>query len=182
MPEVQVVPGPELGAPYEPMRLLFPSPIGSLGIELCDQVVTSLIIGPDRKMRSRYQSLHELDGSDALDELCGRLAEYLAGARRKLEIDWDLGRSHAGSFERRVLRETVKIPFGKTKTYGAIAEAAGRPEAYRQVLSILLENPIPILIPCHRVVPNKAGIGSYIAGEKKKRWLLNLESQAAEEA
>ncbi len=181
MPEVQVVPGPETGAPYEPMRLLFPSPIGSLGLEICNQVVTSLVIGPDRKQRSLYLPLHDLDDSETLDELFGRLAEYLAGARRKLEIDWDLGRTDLGSFERRVLRETAKIPFGKTRTYGAIAEAAGRPEAYRQVLSILLLNPIPILIPCHRVVPNKSGIGSYIAGEKKKRWLLDLESQAPDE-
>ncbi|NJN37295.1 MAG: MGMT family protein [Nitrospiraceae bacterium] len=63
---------------------------------------------------------------------------------------WDLGRTDLGAFERRVLRETAKIPFGKTRTYGAIAESAGRPEAYRQVLSILLLNPIPLLIPCHR--------------------------------
>ncbi|MEE8138300.1 MAG: MGMT family protein, partial [Thermoanaerobaculia bacterium] len=55
---------------------------------------------------------------------------------------------------------------------------AGRPDAYRLVLSILLANPLPILIPCHRVVTHKSGVGSYIAGVQKKNWLLKLEQKS----
>ena len=166
--------------PYEPLRVLMPSPIGQLGVELCGSVITSLVIVPDRKARSRYTPFHDLDGSDALDEIFGKLAEYFAGARRKFDLDFDLGPSGVTGFPRRVLRETAKIGYGKTRTYSAIAEAAGQPDAYRQVLSILLENPIPFLIPCHRVITHKSGSGSYIAGERKKRWLLDLEKKSVE--
>jgi len=178
MPEVQVVGVGDPPVPYEPLRVLMPSPIGSVGVDLCGAVITGLVIVPDRKARSAYRHLHDLDESDVFDEIFGHLAEYFAGARRKLELDFDLAPSGVTGFARRVLRETAKVGYGKTRTYSSIAEAAGRPDAYRQVLSILHENPIPILIPCHRVVTHKSGVGSFIAGEKKKRWLLDLERKS----
>ncbi len=180
MPEVQVVGVGDSPVPYEPQRVLMPSPIGSVGVVLCGSVITGLVIAPDRKARSTYQPLHDLDESEALDEIFGNLAEYFAGARRKLDLDFDLGPSGVTGFTRRVLRETAKVGYGKTRTYSGLAEASGRPEAYRQVLSILHENPIPILIPCHRVVTHKSGVGSFIAGETKKRWLLDLEQKSLE--
>ena len=161
----------------EPLRVLMPSPIGPLGLELQGTVVTRLLIDPGKEERARFKPLHKIDGSDTLDEIFGRLSEYFAGARRKIEIDVDLAPCGLDSLARRVLKETCKIPYGRTRTYQGIAEAAGRPEAYRQVLSILLENPIPILIPCHRVVTNKSGAGSYIGGAQRKKWLLELESR-----
>jgi methylated-DNA-[protein]-cysteine S-methyltransferase len=123
--------------------------------------------------------LAKLKRSDFLDEVFGRLSEYLAGARRQLDIEYDFGPSGADSFTRRVLKETTKVPYGRTRTYQVIAEAAGRPEAYRQVLAILQENPIPLIVPCHRVVTHRSGIGSWIGGTRKKQWLLRLEQQAA---
>jgi methylated-DNA-[protein]-cysteine S-methyltransferase len=115
---------------------------------------------------------------ETLDEILGRLSEYFAGARRNLEIEHDLGPSGVDLFARRVLKETAKIPYGKTRTYQALADAAGRPEAYRQALSVLMANPIAVVIPCHRVVPSKGdGVGSYIAGTRRKQWLLRLEEQ-----
>lgn len=161
----------------EPLRVLMPSPIGPLGLELQGTVVTRLLIDPVKKERARFKPLHKIDESETLDEIFGRLSEYFAGARRKIEIDVDLAPYGLDSLARRVLKETCKIPYGRTRTYQGIAEAAGRPEAYRQVLSVLLENPIPILIPCHRVVTNKSGAGSYIAGADRKKWLLDLESR-----
>lgn len=160
----------------EPLRVLMPSPIGPLGMELQGTVVTRLLIDPQGEARARFTPLHKIDGSDTLDELFGRLSEYFAGARRKIEIEVDLAPCGLDSLARRVLKETCKIPYGRTRTYQGLAEAAGRPEAYRQVLSILLENPIPILIPCHRVVTHKSGAGSYIGGTDRKKWLLELES------
>jgi len=167
-----------------------PSPIGALGVELTGTAVSRLRIEPGEPERSIYTPLHRIDGSDFLDEVFGRLSEYFAGARRKLELELDLGPCGVNGLARRVLRETAKIAYGKTRSCRALAEAIGSPDSGRQVLSVLLENPIPILIPCHRVREERAGaslgsgigsgIGSYIGGPERKRWLLELESRAEE--
>lgn len=168
--------------PVEPVRVLVPSPLGLLAIDLVGTAITRLVITPAARERKLYTPLgkmkrHQLE---TLDEILGRLSEYFAGARRGLEIEHDLGPSGVDSFARRVLKETSKIPYGKTRTYQAIAEAAGRPEAYRQALSILMANPIAVVIPCHRVVPSKGGgVGNYIGGVRKKQWLLRLEEQVS---
>lgn len=176
MPEIQQHSAEPALMP-EPLRVLMPSPIGPLGMELQGTVVTRLVIDPGKEERARFKPLHKIAGSDTLDEIFGRLSEYFAGARRKIEIDFDLAACGLDTLPRRVLKETCKIPYGRTRTYQEIAEACGRPEAYRQVLSTLLENPIPILIPCHRVVTHKSGTGSYIGGSDRKKWLLEMESR-----
>ena len=164
----------------EPLRFLMPSPVGGLAIELMGSVVTRLVIEPDEERRAAFTPLHDIDGSDLVDEVCGRLSEYFAGARRKLEIEFDLGPSGVNGFAKRVLKEAAKIPYGRTRTYAEIAEAAGRGDAYRQVLAALLENPIPILIPCHRIVASKSGVGSWVGGGEGKLWLLQLEQESTE--
>lgn len=151
-----------------------PSPIGPLGLELLGMTVTRLLIDPCGADRDGFTPLHKIEGSDALDEIFGHLSEYFAGARRKLEIEYDLGPCGVNGLARRVLKEAAKIPYGRTRTHLALADAIGRPDA-RQVLSVLLENPLPILIPCHRVVPLR-GIGGFIGGAERKRWLLEMES------
>jgi len=163
----------------EPVRLLIPSPIGNLGLELTGQTVTRLVIVPRGRERKLFTPFEEAKLGDFEIEVLGRFSEYFAGARRKLELGYDLGPSGVTGFSRRVLTETAKIPFGKTRSYQAVAAAAGNPEGYRQALAVLLANPLPILIPCHRVVTSRSGAGSYIAGTKKKSWLLRLERQVA---
>jgi methylated-DNA-[protein]-cysteine S-methyltransferase len=158
----------------QPLRVLMPSPIGPLGLELQGTAVTRLRIDPAGADRAGFTPLHEIDGSEALDEIFGRLSEYFAGARRKLEIEYDLVPCGVDGLARRVLKETAKILYGRTRTHQDLAHAIGRPDAYGQVLSVLLENPIPILIPCHRVVPHK-GVGSFVGGTERKRWLLEME-------
>jgi methylated-DNA-[protein]-cysteine S-methyltransferase len=171
-----------------PLRVLMPSPIGALGVELTGAAVSRLRIEPGATERSIYTPLHRIDGSDFLDEVFGRLSEYFAGARRKLELELDLGPCGVHGLARRVLRETAKIPYGKTRSCHTLADAIGSPDSSRQVLSILLENPIPILIPCHRVLEDQNGsvlgsaLGSYIGGAERKRWLLDLESRPEEPA
>jgi O-6-methylguanine DNA methyltransferase len=177
MPEMQEESAGPAPMP-EPLRVLMPSPIGPLGLELQGTlqgplqgpIITRLLIDPRGEERARFKALNKIAGSETLDEIFGRLSEYFAGARRKPEIDFDLGACGLESLSRRVLKETCKIPYGRTRTCQEIAEAAGRPEAL--VLSTLLENPIPILIPCHRVVDC-----TYIGGADRKRWLLELESR-----
>jgi O-6-methylguanine DNA methyltransferase len=180
MPGAQEHGGLAVPLEAERVRVLLPSPIGPLGVELLGMTVTRLRIDPPEPERDSYTPFHQLDGSDLLDEVFGRLAEYFAGARRRLDLEFDLSASGLDVFARRVLKEAAKIPYAKTRTYRTIADASGRPDAYRQVLTILIDNPIPILIPCHRVVTSKSGIGSYIGGCDRKRWLLDLEQSASE--
>ena len=168
------------------LQVLFPSSLGPLGIELRGQKITHLVIGPKGKERKRYSPFEELfdqvDDPDFLDEIFGRLSEYFAGARKNLDLEWDLSRAGLPRMETKILQEVAKIPYGRTRTYQRIANAVGHPEGYRQVLAALVNNPIPIVIPCHRVVTNKSGVGSYIAGKEKKKKLLDLEKKHAEEA
>ncbi|MCP4205034.1 MAG: MGMT family protein [bacterium] len=167
-------------APEPIQRVLVPSALGALGLELTGEKLTHVVIVPkgrERKEFTPFGDLKRSERSDFLDETLGRFSEYLAGARSRLGIDYDLGPSGVTGFPRRVLRETAKISYGRVRTYQQIASAAGNGGAYRQVLAILLTNPLPLVIPCHRVVTVKSGPGSYVAGPKKKLWLLRLEQR-----
>jgi methylated-DNA-[protein]-cysteine S-methyltransferase len=162
----------------EPVRILLPSPLGALGIELIGERIASVVIVPKGRHRRQFKQFANLKRSertDFIDEVLGRFSEYLAGARRKLELDYDLRAMDLSGFHRRVLRHTSRIPYGRTRTYQQIADSAGRPDGYRQVLSTLMTNPLPLIVPCHRVVTHKSGIGSFIGGPKKKQWLLKME-------
>ena len=175
--QVSVAESPNETPAQEPTRVLIPSALGSLGIEFRDTTVTSLTIVPDRARRKRFTLLKDIERSDFLDEALGRLSEYFAGARQNLDLDFDLGPAGLDALTRTVLQETSKIPYGSTMTYQKLAAAAGAPDAYRLVRSMLMINPLPIFIPCHRVAPRKGGAGSYIGGTKKKQWLLKLEQR-----
>jgi len=109
-----------------------------------------------------------------LDEARRELDEYFAGRREEfdLRLDWRL--SHPG-FYRRVLRATARLHFGETATYGDMAARAGSPRAFRAAGSALGSNPIPIVVPCHRVVRSGGDIGNYGGGPEMKRFLLELE-------
>lgn len=161
--------------PTRQVRVLMPSPIGQLGVELVGTTVAQLRIEPAEPERSGFTPLHRLDDAEILDEVFGRLSEYFAGARRKLDLEYDIGLCGATGLARRILRETARIPYGKTRTYQVIAEAAGAPEGASQVRAVLLENPLPIVIPCHRAVADSHEIGDYVAGVERKLWLLDLE-------
>lgn len=167
----------------EPVRIRIPSPLGTLGIELTGDILTRVVIVPKGRERNMFRSFADLkrsERSDFLDEVLGRFSEYFAGARNNLDLEYDLKTSGVTGFPRRVLRQTAKIPYSRTRTYREIAESSGSPGGYRQVLSILGANPLPIIIPCHRVTTSKSGVGSYIAGVKKKNWLLRLEKKTVE--
>jgi len=108
-----------------------------------------------------------------LDRGRRELEEYFAGSRRgfDLPIDWRLIRG----FTRAVLERTAAIPFGGVSTYGAVAADAGSPRGSRATGNALGSNPIPIVIPCHRVLRSGGAIGGYTGGVERKRFLLDLE-------
>lgn len=86
----------------------------------------------------------------------------------------------SGAFRRQVLEELQRIPFGGVVTYGALAARAGRPRAARAAGTACARNPVPLLIPCHRVVPGSGGVGSYGGGPHRKRELLAMEGVVLE--
>jgi methylated-DNA-[protein]-cysteine S-methyltransferase len=109
-----------------------------------------------------------------LDQTLRELDEYFAGHRQRFEVslDWRLTRA---PFSRSVLRRTARIPFGSTSTYSEVAAEAGHPRAYRAAGNALGSNPIPIVVPCHRVLPAGGGIGNYGGGPAMKEYLLRFE-------
>jgi methylated-DNA-[protein]-cysteine S-methyltransferase len=109
-----------------------------------------------------------------LDDARRELDQYFEGRRRRfdLELDWRLVRP---GFYSRVLRETAKLPFGVTASYGEIADRAGNPRAYRAAGTALGHNPIPLIVPCHRVLLAGGRVGNYGGGPEMKEWLLKLE-------
>jgi len=108
-----------------------------------------------------------------LDEARRELDEYFAGRRREFELslDWRL----SAGFRRRVLRATARIPFGETSTYGDVAAAAGSPRGYRAAGTALGANPLPIVVPCHRVLRTGGALGGYGGGLEMKEELLRIE-------
>lgn len=103
-----------------------------------------------------------------------QLREYFNGVRK--DFDFPV-RPEGSPFERKVWKELLKIPFGETRTYGEIAKKVGKPNAARAVGQANNKNPIPIAIPCHRVVAN-GGLGGYGGGVDLKKRLLELEGVA----
>lgn len=108
-----------------------------------------------------------------LDPARRELAEYFEGRREHFELplDWTL----VGQFGRRVLRVTSQIPYGGVLSYGEVAADAGSPRGSRAAGNALGANPIPIVVPCHRVLRSGGALGGYGGGPQRKLWLLELE-------
>jgi methylated-DNA-[protein]-cysteine S-methyltransferase len=114
-----------------------------------------------------------VEAPDALQDVARELDEYFDGRRRSfdLALDWQL----MAPFTRRVLRVTSQIPYGGVLSYAEVASEAGSPRGFRAAGNALGSNPIPIVIPCHRVLRSGGTLGGYGGGVKRKRWLLALE-------
>ena len=114
-----------------------------------------------------------------LDGARRELDEYFSGRRESfdLPLDWRLV---PGGFYRKVLRATSRLPFGITATYGEIAARAGNPRAHRAAGTALGSNPLPIVVPCHRIVRSGGDPGNYGGGPELKKWLLRLEGSLPE--
>ena len=111
-------------------------------------------------------------------ETAGRqLLEYLAGARTAFTLPIAL---HGDGFQRRVWDRLTEIPYGETTTYGEIARELGDPTLARAVGGAVGHNPLSVIVPCHRVVGKDGKLTGYAGGLARKRFLLNLESPAAQ--
>jgi methylated-DNA-[protein]-cysteine S-methyltransferase len=109
-----------------------------------------------------------------LDRVRRELDEYFAGRRRAFDVPVDLALV-SGPFARRLLESTARIPFGETASYRDVAAAAGNARAVRAAGNALSANPVPIVVPCHRVLRTGGGLGGYTGGLDRKERLLALE-------
>ena len=103
-----------------------------------------------------------------------QLFEYFSGERKTFNLDFEFSGTE---FQKSVWNELLKIPFGKTKTYGEIAKAIGKPKAARAVGSACGKNPLAIIIPCHRVLGMNGKITGFAWGTEIKEWLLGYEAK-----
>jgi methylated-DNA-[protein]-cysteine S-methyltransferase len=107
-----------------------------------------------------------------LDDVRRELDEYFEGRRTTFDLPLDL---RVAPFHADVLRELARVPYGQTDTYGSLASKAGRPGAARAVGTVMNRNPIPIVLPCHRIVGANGSLTGYAGGLEVKRRLLELE-------
>lgn len=112
-----------------------------------------------------------------LDPVAAQIEEYFAGTRRAFDVSLDL--RLASGFRLGVLRHLPDIGYGHTETYSQVAIAAGSPRAVRAVGSACANNPLPVIVPCHRVVRTDGSLGGYVGGAESKHTLLALEQAAA---
>ena len=160
------------------------SPFGRLLVARTDRGVVRLklpggrdgTISDDETLEAlaTYVSPRVLEAPGRLDEERRELEEYFEGRRDRFDVpvDWTLT---SPGFRSRALHAVARIPYGKTKTYAEIAKAAGNQRAFRAAGTACGRNPIPLIVPCHRVVQSGGGIGNYGGGPEMKQALLDLE-------
>ena len=162
--------------PTEPMAwAVVPTPIGDLGIAATERGVCCVTWDGQPPAEA------DLSGDPAwVAAAVDALERYLTGDDVLDTVDVDL-RLVSGAFHHTVLETLCDVPLGETITYGDLAEAAGNPRAARAVGAAMRANPIPVFVPCHRVLPSSGGLGNYsgAGGPDTKAWLLAHEAASA---
>lgn len=110
-----------------------------------------------------------------LERCVSEMEEYLSARRRAFSVPLVM---RGTDFQQRVWDALLEVPFGQTVTYGQLAKEIGNPGAVQAVGTAVGDNPLAIVIPCHRVLPASGGIGNYASGRDKKAWLLKHEGAA----
>ena len=149
-----------------------PSPLGELFLAatprgLCR--ISYTVAGQDEVVASRFGA-RVLRAP--LDDVRRELDEYFDGRRRAFDVPLDL---RVAPFHEAVLDELARVPYGQVDTYGHLAARVGRPRAARAVGLVMNRNPIPIVLPCHRIIGANGSLTGYGGGESRKRRLLDLE-------
>lgn len=154
------------------------SPLGPLLLAATDQGLARLAYereDHDRVLQTLATRISPrvLRAPGRLDEVARQLDGYFTGRRSRFDLPVDL-RLSAG-FRRTVLDHLRTLGYGRTATYAAVAAATGRPRAVRAVGSACATNPVPVVVPCHRVLRTDGTLGGYVGGIEAKRTLLDLE-------
>jgi methylated-DNA-[protein]-cysteine S-methyltransferase len=160
---------------------LVDTPLGALLVAVTDRGVCRIGFDPEPEREleplARDFGLRVLRAPKAVDESRRELTEYFSGSRTRFELPLDL--RVAAEFRLRVMHELARVPYGSVTTYGALAAKAGRPAAARAVGTIMNRNPVPIVLPCHRVVGASGSLVGYGGGLERKEQLLRLEGVIA---
>jgi len=153
------------------------SPVGDLFVGVSNRGLCVISYDADADLQverlARGFGSRVLRSPRPVDPAKRQLDEYFDGKRRRFDLDVDLRLSR--DFGRIVLEELGRVPFGEVTTYGALAARAGKPRAARAVGTIMNRNPIPIVLPCHRVVGANGSLVGYAGGLERKEQLLRLE-------
>jgi len=153
------------------------SPIGQLFVAVSPRGLCTISYDPDPEHKLeqlvRGFGARILRSPRPVDQVKRELDQYFEGTRREFDLDVDL--RVARDFGKTVLAELARVPFGQVTTYGALAARAGKPTAARAVGTIMNRNPIPIVLPCHRVVGANGALVGYAGGLERKQALLRLE-------
>lgn len=154
------------------------SPLGPLWIAVGPRGVLNIHYGAEpsplelRRIVRTYGP-GVLPDARRVDDVARELDQYWSGKRRGFDIAVDL--SPLTPFQRKVLSATARVPYGELTTYAKVARSAGNDRAYRAAAGAIGDNPIPIIVPCHRVVASDGTLGGYSGGLTAKRRLLQLE-------
>ncbi|MFO0705904.1 MAG: methylated-DNA--[protein]-cysteine S-methyltransferase [Nitrospira sp.] len=163
---------------------LFKTPWGWMGVSETDKGLDAVALPQASKrraaetLRSGGKSPYLLNESTRLAAARRQLVEYLSGTRRTFDLPVDLGGGTA--FQRRVWRALLRVPYGKVRSYQWLALRVGGPQYARAVGGAVGANPLPIVIPCHRIVAQDATLGGFSGGLPTKRKLLDLEGSYAQ--
>jgi methylated-DNA-[protein]-cysteine S-methyltransferase len=153
------------------------TPIGTLLVASTERGLCRISFDPEpeREAASLAESfgVRVLRVAKAVDPVRRQLDEYFEGTRTAFDLPVDL--RQAAPFSRTVLRHLTRIPYGQVTTYGELARAAERPHAARAVGTVMNRNPIPIVLPCHRVIGANGSLVGYGGGLERKERLLKLE-------
>jgi methylated-DNA-[protein]-cysteine S-methyltransferase len=153
------------------------SPVGQLLVATSDRGLLQISYDSDPghslERIARIAGPRVLRAPAAIEVTRRELDEYFAGRRREFDLTVDLRGTTA--FSSRVLTELALVPYGRTATYGELAARSGRPKAARAVGMIMNRNPIPIVLPCHRIVGSSGDLVGYGGGIEIKEQLLRLE-------
>ncbi|HSX21852.1 MAG TPA: methylated-DNA--[protein]-cysteine S-methyltransferase [Gaiellaceae bacterium] len=151
--------------------------IGTLLVGVSDHGLCRIHFDPeperDIEELARIYGPRVLRSSKPVDRVRIELDEYLAGRRQVFDLDLDL--RGVPAFHMRALTELARVGYGETTTYGALAAKAGNPRAARAIGTAMNRNPIPIVLPCHRVVGANGSLTGYGGGLERKEHLLRLE-------
>ena len=157
------------------------TPLGPIWLAISERGLVAIEVSPNKdtliSLLNRFDFLQVLVDETKTAAAAHQISQYLQGERETfdLPIDWSV----LTPFQEQALRATCAIPYGEVMTYGEIAQRLGNPRAARAVGRAEATNPIPLVIPCHRVIGADGGLHGYGAGAglETKAWLLDLESK-----
>jgi len=167
---------------------LFPTAIGAAGFAVSPEGICRVILPGAKPAKIRQQLLavcSEISSgcfppSPVAQRFVEQAEAYYQG--RRVEFDLPLDLSGVSGFEAKVYRALQKVGYGQVQSYGWLAKKAGAPGGARAVGAALKKNPVPLLVPCHRIVRADGGLGGFSGsgGIKLKKWMLELEAKAAQ--